>query len=95
MTLYGAKQENFNMQVIKEIIEHWGFVDSRQLPILAEAFPKTPLVIKWGMAQRQRVSADQVARTIEEGETSGDYCREVFIESSHFRQLKDVFGITE
>ena len=83
------------MQVLKEIIGNWGFVDSRQLPVLAEAFPNTPLIIKWGMAERQRVPADQVARTIEEGETSGDYCREVCIDSSQFRQLKNVFGITE
>lgn len=89
------KQMRWNMQVLKEIIEHWGFVDSRQLPVLVEAFPKTPLIIKWGMAERQRVPADQVARTIEEGEASGDYCREVFIESSQFRKLKDTFGITE
>ena len=89
------KQMRWNMQVLKEIIDHWGFVDSKQLPVLAEAFPKTPLVIKWGMAERVRVPANQVARTIEEGEASGDYCREVFIESSQFRKLKDVFGITE
>jgi len=83
------------MQVLKDIIERWGFVDSKQLPELVEHFPDTPLVIKWGGMPRERLAASKVAERIENVEEWGqDYVREVFIESSHFRKLKEVFGLT-
>ena len=41
------------MKILKDIIDHWGFVDSEQLKELVEHFPKMPLVIKWGMRERE------------------------------------------
>lgn len=35
------------MKLLRDIIDHWGFVDSEQLKELAKHFPQMPLVIKW------------------------------------------------
>jgi hypothetical protein len=84
------------MEVLKSILDHWGFVDSEQLPELVKYFPNTPLVIKWGGMPRERIEASKVAERIKIVEESDqDYVREVFIESVHFRQLKEVFGLTK
>ena len=82
------------MKVLKDIIDHWGFVDSEQLKELVEHFPKTPLVIKWGIEPREVCLACDVAERIKEAEEkTHDYVREVFIRSENFRQLKSVLGV--
>ena len=82
------------MEVLKQIIDHWGFVDSEQLKELEKFFPRTPLVIKWGMNPREVCLASKVAERIKEvEEETGDYVREVFIRSENFRQLKSVLGV--
>ena len=82
------------MKIFKDIIDHWGFVDSEQLKELIEHFPNTPLVIKWGMRQRELCHAKFVAERIAEVEAeSDDYVREVFIHTENFRQLKSVLGV--
>ena len=48
------------MQLIKDIIENWGFVDSKQIKELIKYFPNTPLVIKWGMREREECFAQFV-----------------------------------
>jgi hypothetical protein len=84
------------MKLLKEIIEHWGFIDSKQLPELAEHFPDTPLVIKWGGMPRERLAASKVAKRIEEVEQwDQDYVREVFICAKQMEKLREVFGLTE
>ena len=84
------------MQVLKQIIDHWGFVDSQQLPELAKYFPDTPLVIKWGGMPRQQVVASKVAERIKEVEQwDQDYVREVFICAKQMTKLKEVFGLTD
>lgn len=83
------------MKTLKEIIEHWGFIDSEQIKELVEHFPQTELVIKWGGMPRERIEASKVEQRIKSVEEWGqDYVREVFIESSSFRKLKEVFGLT-
>ena len=84
------------MKLLKEIIEHWGFIDSKQLPELAEHFPDTPLVIKWGGMPRERLAASKVAKRIEEVEQwDQDYVREVFMCAKQMEKLREVFGLTE
>ncbi len=84
------------MQVLKQIIDHWGFVDSQQLPELAKYFPDTPLVIKWGGMPREQVVASKVAERIKEVEQwDQDYVREVFICAKQMTKLKEVFGLTD
>ena len=84
------------MQLLKQIIDHWGFVDSQQLPELAKYFPDTPLVIKWGGMPREQVVASKVAERIKEVEQwDQDYVREVFICSKQMTKLKEVFGLTD
>ena len=84
------------MKLLKEIIEHWGFIDSKQLPELAEHFPDTPLVIKWRGMPRERLAASKVAKRIEEVEQwDQDYVREVFICAKQMEKLREVFGLTE
>jgi hypothetical protein len=84
------------MKILKEIIDNWGFVDSKQLSELVKFFPTMPLVIKWGGMERERVPAHKVAERIKIVEDNEqDYVREVFIESARFRQLKAVLGLTD
>ena len=84
------------MKVLKQIIDHWGFVDSQQLPELAKYFPDTPLVIKWGGMPREQVVASKVAERIKEVEQwDQDYVREVFICAKQMTKLKEVFGLTD
>ena len=78
------------MKILKEIIDHWGFVDSKQLEELVEHFPRMPLVIKWGMRERELCHAKFVAKRIAKVEAD---VREVFITSENFRQLKSVLGV--
>ena len=83
------------MKLLKEIVAQWGNVDAEQCKDLASYFPDTPLVIKWGFLPREECKASQVAHRIEAVEKlQGDYCREVFIQSSQFRKLKEVLGLT-
>ena len=82
------------MQLIKDIIENWGFVDSKQIKELIKYFPNTPLVIKWGMREREECFAQFVPSRIEKVESeSDDYVREVFIRTEHYRQLKTILGV--
>ena len=83
------------MKLLKEIIAQWGNVNAEQCQELACYFPNTPLIIKWGYLPREEVKASEVAQRIALGEgAQGDYCREVFIKSENFRQLKGVLGVT-
>jgi|TARA_R110002167_G_scaffold91870_2_gene246994 hypothetical protein len=82
------------MQLIKDIIENWGFVDSVQIKELIKYFPNTPLCIKWGMREREECFAQFVPSRIEKVESeSDDYVREVFIRTEHYRQLKTILGV--
>ena len=81
------------MKILKDIMDQWGFVNSLQLKELVEHFPRMPLVIKWGMRERELCHAKFVAERIAEVEAeSDDYVREVFIQSDNFRELKSVLG---
>ena len=84
------------MKILKDIMDQWGFVNSLQLKELVEHFPRMPLVIKWGMRERELCHAKFVAERIAEVEAeSDDYVREVFIQSENFRQLKEVIGVEQ
>ncbi len=84
------------MKIYKDMMDHWGFVDSDQLKELVEHFPRMPLVIKWGMRERELCHAKVVAERIAQVEAeSDDYVREVFIQSENFRQLKSVLGVEQ
>ena len=83
------------MKLLKEIIEQWGFVTAEQCAELAQYFPQTELIIQWGTMPREPMHADLVAQRIKEVEDSNqDYVRQVFIQSSQFRKLKEVLGLT-
>lgn len=82
------------MKLIKDIIDHWGFVNSAQIEELESAFPNMELVIKWGGMQREALPACEVAERIAHvEEMNQDYAREVFIKSESFRKLKEVLGV--
>ena len=84
------------MKLLKEIIDHWGFVDSKQLPELVKHFPDTPLVIKWGAMPREQGAAAKVAKRIEEVEQwDQDYVREVFMSAKQMTKLKEIFAQTD
>ena len=82
------------MKLLKDIIDNWGFVDSLQLKELVEYFPSAPLVIKWGMREREICNACEVAKRIEKVESeSDDYVREVFINAENLNKLREVLGV--
>lgn len=84
------------MKLLKEIIDHWGYIDSKQLPELVKHFPDTPLVIKWGGMPREQLAASKVAKRIQEVEQSEkDYVREVFMCAKQMNKIKEVFGLTD
>ncbi len=80
------------MKLLKDIMNHWGSIDSLQLKELVEYFPSVPLVIKWGMREREICKACDVAQRIEEVEESGDWAREVFINAENLNKLREVLG---
>ena len=80
------------MSILKDIVAHWGFVDSEQLKVLAKEFPRMKLVIKWGGMPREEALACNVADRINRVEESNqDYVREVFQK----RKLKEVCTIAQ
>lgn len=81
------------MKLLRTIIDHWGNVDSVQLKELVEYFPSTPLVIKWGMREREIIKASEVAKHITEvEENTEDWVREVFINAKNLNKLREVLG---
>lgn len=79
------------MKTLQKIIKQYGYVDSTQISELSTAFPDMQLVIKWGASPREQVSASQVASRIAEHEArTSDYVREVFINATNLRKLKQV-----
>ena len=83
------------MKLLKDIIDQWGNMNAEQCQELACYFPDTPLIIKWGYLPREEVRVAEVAHRIETVKRlQGDYCREVFIKSESFRDLKQVLGVT-
>lgn len=84
------------MNTIKEILSQLGFITSPQMVELAEHFPNTKVVIQWGGMPRERVRACDAAQRIEEVEKADtDYCRQCFIASKEYNQLKEVFAIAD
>ena len=83
------------MKILKDIIDHWGFVDSEQLQELEKYFPDMPLIIRWGAMPREKRLASEVSELIAHvEEVHQDYVRDVFIQSEHMNKLREVFGLT-
>ena len=60
---------------------------------LAETFPHTQVVIRWGGMPREKISAALVAERISEVESSyTDHVRDVFFDSSTMDTLREAFG---
>jgi len=82
------------MKTIKDILSQFGFVTKPQLQELAEYFPETKLVIRWGGMPRERVPADKVADRIKQVEDDDiDYVRDVFIDAQTCDLLTKAFSI--
>ena len=52
------------MKVLKEIMDQWGFVNSKQLEELEKYFPDMTLVIRWGALPREERPASEITETI-------------------------------
>lgn len=84
------------MKTLKDIISQYGYITSPQMAELAEHFPATRVVIKWGAMERERIAAWQCADRIKEVEDADlDYCRSVFLAGKEYNQLKEVFAIAD
>ena len=87
---------SYIMNTIKEILSQLGFITSPQMVELAEHFPNTKVVIQWGGMPRERVRACDAVQRIEAVEKADiDYCRQCFISSKEYNQLKEVFAIAD
>lgn len=76
------------MQLIKEIVDAWGYINSNQLTTLAKDTPDLPVVIKWGGMPREQLGAAAAKARIAEVEAKdSDYCREVFIASKTLDEM--------
>jgi len=85
------------MNVLRKIIDQWGFLQEDDLKELAEQFPCARVCIKWGMMQRELIQAEDVAKRIENVMNDpvyydNDYVREVFITAEDLKALKSVVG---
>ena len=82
------------MKTIKDILSQFGFVTKPQLQELAEYFPETKLVIRWGGMPREMVPAHKVADRIKQVEDDDiDYVRDVFIDAQTCDLLRKAFSI--
>ncbi len=83
------------MNTLKDILSHYGYINSDQLAELNEHFPHMRVVIKWGGLPRERVPVWQAIETIERVERENlDYCREVFLTATDCKNLREALHIT-
>jgi|TARA_B100001094_G_C17979529_1_gene694511 hypothetical protein len=84
------------MKTLKDILSQFGYINKPQLAELAEHFPATRVVIKWGAMERERICAWEAAERIEEVESRNqDYCRSVFLSCKETNLLKEAFAIVD
>ena len=84
-----------SMKTLKDILSHYGYINSDQLAELNEHFPHMKVVIKWGGLPRERVPVWQAIETIERVERENlDYCREVFLSAKDCNNLREALHIT-
>ena len=84
------------MNTLKDILSQFGYITQPQLAELAEHFPATRVVIKWGAMERERICAWEATARIEEVESQDqDYCRSVFLTADQTNKLKEVFAIAD
>ena len=89
ITTHGGK-----MEVLRQIIDQWGFVDSKQLEQLEKHFPDMPLIIRWGAMPREQRPASEVSELIAHvEEMNQDYVRDVFITSNNMDKLREALGV--
>lgn len=84
------------MKTIKDILSNFGYITKPQLAELAEHFPHTKVVIKWGGMERERLPAWEAPQRIKSIEDQDiDYCRSVFWWSRDLDKLRDVLGVAK
>ena len=82
------------MITLKNILSHYGYINSDQLAELNEHFPHMKVVIKWGGLPRERVPVWKAIETIERVERENiDYCREVFLSATDCENLRKALHI--
>jgi hypothetical protein len=82
---------NYSLDMInlkKIIVEKHGNMDENALADLAEQFPNAQVVIKWGMRQREQISAKDAIAKIKAEKV--DYVREVFFSATDCDKLNQV-----
>jgi len=84
------------MKTLKDILSQFGFITAPQMEELAKHFPNTKVVIQWGGLPREIVRACEATariKAVEQADT--DYCRQCFVCSRVYNQLKEVFAIAD
>lgn len=83
------------MNAIKELLVNGGYVTIKIISELEKDFPKLKVCVKWGQAQRELVELGELRSELKDGESRGDYVREVFVPVDALDKLQQVFGITD
>lgn len=83
------------MNAIKELLVNGGYVTIKMISELEKDFPNLKVCIKWGQAQREPVKLGELRIKLKEGESRGDYVREVFVPVDTLGKLQEGFGITD
>jgi hypothetical protein len=83
------------MNAIKEILVNGGYITAAHHQELAADFPHLAVCIKWGQAQRESTTLDELSNAIKRGEARNDYVREVFVPVTALDKMREAFGITE
>lgn len=78
------------MNIIKQIIENFGYVTEDMLPVLAKDFPKCSVVIKWDRHPRSSHYAFDATNVIMDAARKKIHAREVFISAANLDKLKEV-----
>ena len=81
------------MNVLRRIIDKWGFMDRCDIKELAESLPLAQVCIKWGYMPREMLHVENVLDRIDNVvNTDKDYVREVFFIADDLKLLKQVLG---
>jgi|TARA_R110002110_G_scaffold409709_1_gene632242 hypothetical protein len=81
------------MNVLRKIINNWGFLDKCDIRELAESLPLAKVCIKWGLMPREMLHVEDVLDRIDKVvKDDKDYVREIFFIADDLKLLKQVLG---
>jgi len=81
------------MNVLRKVIDKWGFMDRCEIKEIAKSFPLAKVCIKWGRMPKEMIPIQYAIGRIDNVVIEGkDYLRDVFFLSEDLDALKQVLG---